>query len=139
MRTFCSLIAFFVAIGLGNAQTKPSIKYVSVNQTSAASGSEMFANYCASCHGPDAKGNGPAAVALKNAPPDLTRLAAKNQGVYPEFEVTRAIEANDAAAHGSQEMPIWGGVFKSLSGGSEPLVRLRIANLTAYIKSIQGR
>jgi mono/diheme cytochrome c family protein len=134
-----SLILFFVAIGLGNAQTKPTLKYAPLNQTSAASGKEMFANYCASCHGANGKGVGPATIALKTAPPDLTRLAAKNRGVYPEAEVARALQANDVTAHGSQEMPIWGDLFKVFEGGSEPLARLRISNLSAYIKSIQGQ
>ncbi len=35
-------------------------------------GAEVFATYCAVCHGPDGKGNGPAAAALVPPPPDLT-------------------------------------------------------------------
>jgi mono/diheme cytochrome c family protein len=35
----------------------------------------MFKEYCASCHGADAKGHGPAVRALKVAPPDLTMLS----------------------------------------------------------------
>ena len=36
-----------------------------------ARGVEVFAAHCASCHGPDGRGDGPAAVSLDPAPPDL--------------------------------------------------------------------
>src|ERR1039457_4011137 len=36
-----------------------------VRRADITSGKNMFVNYCASCHGVDGKGNGPAAVALK--------------------------------------------------------------------------
>ena len=35
-------------------------------------------HYCASCHGLDARGNGPAAFVLKTTPPDLTALAKRH-------------------------------------------------------------
>lgn len=34
-------------------------------------GAVVFATYCASCHGPDGRGDGPAAAALKPPPVDL--------------------------------------------------------------------
>jgi hypothetical protein len=47
----------------------------SVAATNAASGQEMYTNYCAVCHGTDGKGGGPAS-ALK-APADPTTLTGK--------------------------------------------------------------
>ncbi len=35
-------------------------------------GPDLYRLYCATCHGRDGKGNGPAAAALKVPPPDLT-------------------------------------------------------------------
>jgi hypothetical protein len=43
-------------------------------------GADLFRAYCASCHGRDAKGHGPAAPALKATVPDLTVLAKNNGG-----------------------------------------------------------
>jgi cytochrome c2 len=47
------------------------------------SGQVMYKQYCAACHGIDAKGNGPAASTLKTLPPDLTTLAKRHMGKFP--------------------------------------------------------
>jgi cytochrome c553 len=97
----------------------------------------MFNEYCAVCHGQDGKGSGPAAPALKKMPADLTQLTAHNKGKFPDTQVAGYIEGDDKLdAHGTRDMPMWGGVFKSMSGGSD-ITRMRVANLTAYIKSLQ--
>lgn len=129
-----------IVIGVLGAQTKPTIKNVPVSPTSPASGKGMFASYCAVCHGADAKGGGPAAAALKSRPTDLTQLSAKNGGKYPELLVVSTLSGREVAAHGSQEMPIWGDLFRSLGSGDESkIVHLRIGNLTSYIGSIQAK
>lgn len=46
-----------------------------------------YADYCAACHGPGGRGNGPAAVGMTPAPTDLTMLAAQNGGVFPKTRV----------------------------------------------------
>jgi mono/diheme cytochrome c family protein len=128
------------AVGFLYAQAPKTIKRVPLTQTSATSGQEMFKTYCAVCHGSDGRGGGPAATALKTSPTNLTQLAAKNNGSFPENRVATVIGAETpVAAHGSQEMPVWGDLFKSLSAGDKDLVRLRIANLTYYIKSLQAK
>jgi mono/diheme cytochrome c family protein len=132
--TTFALAAFTAAPGL--TQT---VKTVPPHQTSPTSGKEMFNEYCAVCHGQDAKGFGPAAAALKKMPADLTRLTAQNNGKFPDSRVARYIEGDEkVSAHGSLEMPIWGTVFKSMSG-SDDIVRMRVSNLTAYVKSMQGK
>jgi mono/diheme cytochrome c family protein len=75
------LAAFAMAQQPASMQTKV-IKQIPVKQTNAASGQEMFTNYCAVCHGTDGKGSGPAASALKMPPTDLTALTGKNSGKY---------------------------------------------------------
>jgi hypothetical protein len=63
----------------------------------------------AACHGTAARGDGPAAPALKTVPADLTRLSARNGGKFPEARVRRYIEGLDEiSAHGSRDMPVWG-------------------------------
>ena len=133
------LIVSGVVIGALSAQS-PTIKKVPLSPTSAVSGSEMFANYCAVCHGVDGKGNGPAAVALKTAPTDLTQLAAKNQGKFPELSVTNTLATKSpVGAHGTREMPIWGELLKSLDSRTDNMVQLRIVNLTSHVKSLQAK
>ena len=121
-------------------EKKTEIKRTPAPATSPASGHEMFMNYCASCHGKDAKGNGPAAAALNAAPADLTTLAKKNDGKFPEMKVTSVLHGQaSVAAHGSQEMPVWGPVFWRMSQGHAAEVQQRIANLSAYLKSVQEK
>ena len=116
------------------------IKHVPVKATNAASGQEMYNNYCAVCHGTDAKGNGPAASALKATPTDLTALAQKGGGKYPALHVTSVIRGEaELPAHGSKEMPVWGPLFFRLSQGHESEVQQRIANLNQYIESMQKK
>ena len=55
--------------------TTPTIKHVPAAYTTPSSGKEMFNAYCASCHGTDAKGDGPAAPALKMPTTNLTTLS----------------------------------------------------------------
>jgi len=129
------------AFGLAlSAQEQPSttIQHVPMQSTSAASGKGMFNSYCAVCHGTEGKGNGPAAAALKTPPADLTVLSKNNGGKYPALKVSSAIRGDvDVPAHGNKEMPVWGRLFSSISGGHEGEVVQRIANLNHYIESLQ--
>ena len=119
------------------AQQK-EVKHVPIKPTSPASGSEMYANYCAVCHGKDGKGGGPAADALKVPPTDLTTLSKRNGGKFPSAHVASAIRGDvNLPAHGSKEMPVWGPLFGRLSQGHPAEVQQRIANLSAYIESLQ--
>lgn len=101
-------------------------------------GSDLFREYCASCHGPDGKGNGPAASALKSKVPDLTLLAQRNGGTFPAAQVRKMVIGDSTfSAHGSREMPIWGPIFHQVE---EDVDRgnVRIDNLVKYLASIQA-
>ncbi len=117
---------------------KPEIKHVPAAYTDPSSGKEMYQQYCASCHGMDGKGDGPAAPAMKVPTTNLTTLAAKNGGTFPAAHVAAVIQGDGAtAAHGSKDMPVWGPIFHSMGGHSQAQVQLRIRNLTNYLESIQ--
>ena len=118
--------------------TKPEIKRVPAAYTDPSSGKGMYDAYCASCHGVDGKGDGPAAPALKVLPTNLTSLAIKNGGTFPAAHVSAVIRgATVTLTHGSKDMPVWGPIFHSMGGHSQPQVQLRIRNLTNYLESIQ--
>ena len=135
-----AIIIALVTMASAQDQAKPEIKHVPIKQTSAASGAEMYKTYCAVCHGADGKGNGPAAEALKVPPTDLTTMASRNGGKYPSLKVSAMLRGEEVlAAHGTKEMPIWGNLFWSMSGGHEAEVQQRITNLDKYIESIQKK
>jgi mono/diheme cytochrome c family protein len=118
----------------------PTIKKVPVRYTSPASGSEMYQSYCASCHGAKGLGDGPVAPYLKAAIPDLTTLAKLNQGVYPAQRVAQVIRGEvGVKTHGVREMAVWGPVFLSLNNSQEPVVRIRVTNLTSYLETLQAK
>jgi mono/diheme cytochrome c family protein len=125
-----------------SAQDQPAktIKKVPVAMTSPASGQEMYKAYCAVCHGTDGKGSGPAAAALKATPADLTMLSKNNGGKFPEMKVASTIQGqSNLPAHGTQEMPIWGQLFWSMSHGHGAEVQQRVSNLTKYIETLQAK
>ena len=132
------VVAAFALTAGAQEQAQKTIQHVPMKPTSPASGKEMYTQYCAVCHGTEGKGNGPAADALKTPPSDLTVLSKNNGGSYPSAKVASAIRGDAAvAAHGSKEMPIWGKLFRTVSGGQQSEVEQRIANLVSYIKTLQ--
>jgi mono/diheme cytochrome c family protein len=139
-RRFLLLFALvFTVTSLGIAQEKP-VKHAPIQPTSPASGAEMYKAYCAVCHGQDGKGNGPAAAELKTKPADLSTLAKRHGGKFPEDYVASVLRFGvKAPAHGSSDMPTWGPLFSVVSGYSQAQVDMRISNLIRYIKSLQEK
>jgi len=109
---FLLLLAFgcFTAFAADEPPAK-TVKKVNAKATATLNGVDLFKEYCAVCHGAGGKGDGPAADALKKRPADLTQLARKNGGAFPELHVVNYIKGQDVvAAHGSRDMPVWGTV-----------------------------
>jgi mono/diheme cytochrome c family protein len=103
-------------------------------------GVDSFKAYCAVCHGNSAKGDGPAAKALSKTPADLTTITKRHGGTFSQSDVENVIlGTQQMISHGTRDMPIWGPIFRSVSGGSDDVVKLRVANLVSYIKSIQAQ
>jgi mono/diheme cytochrome c family protein len=136
----CAMTAIAQTAPAASQATKPEIKHVPAAYTDPSSGKEMYNAYCASCHGADGKGNGPAAPALKVSPTNLTLLTARNHGSFPETHVAAVLQGDAMTpAHGSKDMPVWGPIFHSMGGHSQAQMQLRIRNLTNYLESIQAK
>ena len=102
-------------------------------------GSDLYKFYCASCHGAGGRGDGPVAQTLKSDPPDLSRLALRNGGVFPRARVEATIEGRSdppLPVHGTREMPVWGPIFRGLDA-NDAANRTRIGNLVDYLQSLQ--
>jgi len=133
-------ISAFAVAQNAPAQTSPAVKHVPITNTPSNSGKEMYNSYCAVCHGKDGKGGGPAASAMKTTPTDLTALAKNSGGKYPASHVAAVIRGQaTTASHGSQDMPVWGPLFSSISQGHDAQVQQRVTNLVAYIESLQAK
>jgi mono/diheme cytochrome c family protein len=107
------------------------------------SGLQLYQQLCASCHGVEAKGDGPVAPLIKIGVPDLTRIAAREGGEFPTEDVRRTIDGRfERPAHGPRDMPVWGWQLYDETVVGEALARTRtdsmIDRLVEYLKSIQG-
>lgn len=132
------LVFGFSTLAIAQESAK-TIKKVNARPTATLNGVDLFKEYCAVCHGNGAKGDGPAADALKKRPADLTQLARKNSGEFPELHVMNFIKGQDVvAAHGSRDMPIWGSIFSSMSSNQD-LVQVRTYALVKYLETLQAQ
>jgi mono/diheme cytochrome c family protein len=123
----------------GNVRLENLVKYLESIQLSRASGSALYSQFCAVCHGSNLKGTGPAPEPYR-APPDLTTLARRNGGNFPDAYVANVLRNGVVLpAHGPAQMPLWGTDSRMTSQLDATQVAARLANLTEYIKSLQAR
>ena len=93
--------------------------------------------YCSSCHGTMGKGDGVISNSLKKRPPDLTQLARRNGGVFPEEKVFKAIDGR-RNGHPDSDMPAWAEVLaKSTDSLGEQNAAARINLLVEYLQTLQ--
>ena len=106
-------------------------------------GQREYQAYCATCHGTQAKGDGPMRALLTVVPADLTQLRKKNNGEFPFWRVYKIIDGRDMVrGHGARGMPVWGAYFLSEEGGGyldEDRVIGRVLGLVYYLQSIQEK
>jgi mono/diheme cytochrome c family protein len=100
-------------------------------------GVDLYRAHCASCHGVDGRGNGPVAPALNTPPPDLTRIAERNGGIFPLERIKKIIAGDQmVSAHGSHEMPVWGPIFHQVEEDRD-YGNVRLQNLAEYLRTLQ--
>jgi mono/diheme cytochrome c family protein len=135
-----SVLAATVLLGVrpftGEAQTGPPRPPLVIE---SVAGRDNFERYCASCHGLQGRGDGPVAAALSTRPADLTSLARRNGGAFPRERVVEYVAGTGrgVAAHGSNDMPVWGPIFHGLDP-SDTRVGQRIDNVVRFIESLQA-
>ncbi len=77
---------FMGVIGLGAAAL------LAACASEVETGRANYNSLCAGCHGPAGKGDGAAAAGLEARPADLSRIAARNGGIFPRVEVMAKID-----------------------------------------------
>jgi mono/diheme cytochrome c family protein len=118
----------FVGTATAAGQTPPA---------TAVSGSDLFYNNCAACHGREGKSNGPMGQVLTVRPSDLTIIAKNTGGIFPAAKIYELIDGRNPAVrgHGGPDMPVWGEVFAARGNASS--VKNRINALVKYIETLQ--
>lgn len=147
-RTVFSFVFLLVICAAGARNAQPDRSAIQVWQddkiqlppTYVPPGRQMYKEYCAACHGSNGKGRGPVAASLRKPPANLTTLARRHGGTFPEEYVTNVLRFGPGfSAHGSSEMPVWGPLFQYLENYNEAAVRQRIKNLCDYLESLQEK
>jgi hypothetical protein len=110
---------------------------------SASSGRTAFINSCASCHGLTGRGDGPLAAELEVKPANLTKIAARRDGLWPMVEVMSIIDGYHRRTLTREKMPIFGDLaegklvpFDAGDGRLTP-TPVRLIALANYLESIQ--
>ena len=85
---------------------------------SVAQGKMLYSQYCSSCHGPSAEGDGPAASALNPKPTNLKVMS----GQHPDGDFAWKIK------NGRGAMPAW----------AKTLNDTQVWHLVNYIQSLKG-
>jgi mono/diheme cytochrome c family protein len=130
LRLAAALLA--VSPGLLAADLEPFLGY---------SGAQLFQRFCASCHGPSGYGDGPVADSLKVAIPDLTQLAKRSGGRFPDDRVREIIDGRAVLpSHGTRPMPVWGYELEAQVPADQPgraTAQTLIDRLVDHLRSIQ--
>ena len=130
-------LAVIPAIAIGQQTDPPAGQ---TGDPALARGATLYRIHCASCHGSKGTGDGPVASALRTKPADLTTLARRADGKFPEERVRSTIDGRtDVGAHGVREMPVWGLSFAEPGRDAqrEGEVDAEIRALVRYLASLQ--
>ena len=132
-----ALLATLSPIGTGVAMAQDEEK---LDSTKVAQGQSLFRAWCRTCHGENAKGDGPMAEHLSPKPADLTLISEREGGHFYFGRVSEKIDGRGKVrGHGSKDMPVWGEAFRVLDEeGGEEAVRAKINALVHYLASIQA-
>jgi len=140
---FGMIVAMIVA-GTTFAEVDVKEAPLTWQQAALTDGEDLYLELCAVCHGSGGKGDGPAAAAMTKPMPDLTVLAAKNEGKFPRDAVEDSITGESrVVSHGTIDMPIWGQIFEDAARSDwkafrrEGQAKQRIFNLTEYLATLQ--
>ena len=131
-----ALIAAILAAAACTPQESPSV--------SRDTGRAIFAENCASCHGPAARGDGPLAAGLNTPPADLTRIASRRNGVWPSLEVMSIVDGYTRRTNPRDGMPVISGLTKGplvdfdTGNGITKQVPARLVAVVTYLESVQS-
>lgn len=89
-----------------------------------SSAKEDYATFCAKCHGPGGKADGPAAATLKTRPGDFTDCS--RMAKFSDDTLFNVIKNGGQAASLSKDMPLW----------KQGLDDNEIKDLVAYIRGL---
>ncbi len=104
-------------------------------------GNTLFQRYCADCHGADARGGTADTMLETRRTPDLTQIAARNDGNFPFWGLYDIISGSELLPAHGRTMPVWGQALGQSPGTDEAnsasVARGRILAIMAWLATIQ--
>ena len=135
------VVRYRAAIAVLLLVVSPGMLASDLDPFTGLTGAQLFQRFCASCHGPQGYGDGPVAPTLKVLLPDLTRIAKRSGGKFPDEHVREIIDGRTVLlAHGTRPMPVWGYELEAQVPADQPgraTAQGLIDRLVEYLRSIQ--
>ena len=95
----------------------------------------LYIRYCADCHGPSGRGDGPAAGGLQPPPTDLTRSTLGRSELIGVIDGRRPVKG-----HGAPSMPAWSSIFSNQAGASgQRASKIRVEALADEVLLLRQR
>lgn len=127
------VIAFLATTALAACATR-------LRDTTAGAGT--YRSFCAPCHGDGGRGDGPAAAGAGAPVPDLTRIAARNGGTFPQLRIYQLVSGlSESEAERERHMRRWGWEFFGSDADDAEAHReaiVKVEQVVAYLESIQA-
>lgn len=107
-------------------------------------GRTVYVEYCAACHGIEGRGDGPSSDGLATKPADLTRIAARRDGVWPMLEVMSIVDGYTGLTNPRENMPVIADIIAGPMVDFDPgnglitQVPARLIAVVEYLESIQS-
>lgn len=127
------IAAVFLCAPLAAAADPPGIKWISAKHLRGVDGKEIYDTYCAVCHGPTGRGNGPAARFLSVPIPDLSTMADRDGAfslVHVKFHVTDRPLVD-------RVMPDWQRILSRNYGDQLGFTEIALHNLVKHMELMQ--
>ena len=128
------LFLFVLVIAAISCDSKPPYNS---KVAQAQRGKLIFQKNCVQCHGENGKGIMIDSLQTKAA--DLTQIKySRRTKEFPILEIANMIDGRKMAkSHGSRVMPVWGEVFSKNEHLDEMQIKGKMAELIAYLMTIQ--
>jgi cbb3-type cytochrome oxidase cytochrome c subunit len=106
-------------------------------------GRDIYLENCVSCHGVTGKGDGPLAANLRTPPADLTKIAARREGVWPMLEIMAILDGYSRNTLPREDMPVFENLLDNemtefdTGNGELTLVPTKLIEVVYYLESLQ--